>query len=189
MTRFNLASLRNAGTTRRQRGISLLELIAGLAIIAIIIIGALALISQADASARSTEMLRGVSGIQASVIGLGKSRGSFGGGSAGDDLTAAMIRAKAIPDNWVKGSGSTATIRHSYGGEVTLKGYDIEYRLTLSAVPAEACIRLIAEQAGSGWNQVKVGSDTTVTFPATLGAANTACSTSSNSMVFVGLLM
>lgn len=166
---------------RRQRGISLLELIAGLAIIAIIIIGALSLVSQADASAKSAELLRGLAGVRANVIGIHKGQSSFG--ATGTVLNTTLIRARAVPDNWTT-PGSATSIRHSYGGAVTVTSRDTTFDVSLATVPVEACIRLISEQAGTSWLNVRVNGGTAVAFPATVANAVTACGTASSTIVF-----
>ena len=166
---------------RRQAGISLLELIAGLAIIAMIIIGALALVSQADTSAKSSELLKGVSAIRANVLAASKTgQSALGIG----DVTPLLIRGKFVPENWIQ---SPTTLQHSYGGTARIDAATDHYTLTLQKVPEEGCIRLVAEQAGSSWRQVIVGS-TTVTFPTTMVAAAAACVSGDNTLVFYSQL-
>jgi prepilin-type N-terminal cleavage/methylation domain-containing protein len=162
---------------RKQRGITLVELIAGLAIISIIIVGALALVGQADTAARSTEMLKGVNGIRANVKGLYTSQGGYGTTS----LIANMKAANALPENWISGTSASPTLTHSYGGNVTVTGTasGSAFEITLSAVPKAACIRLLSNQVGTSWTSVKVGT-TTVAFPITVATATTSCAADTN---------
>jgi type II secretory pathway pseudopilin PulG len=131
-----------------QRGISLLEIIAALAIIAIIIIGALALVGQADTSAKSSELLKGITGLQANVKSLYNGQQGYKYGN----ITDLLISAKAAPSNWVRGN----KLQHGYGGEVVVDAFDTYFTMTVRHVAKEACIRVISEQAGTNWASITV---------------------------------
>lgn len=133
---------------RRQLGLSLLEIIAALAIIAIVIIGALALVGQADTSAKSSELLKGISGLQANVKSLYNGQQGYKYGN----ITELVIAAKAAPSNWVRGN----QLQHGYGGAVTVDAFDTYFTMTLRHVAREACIRVISEQAGTNWAAITV---------------------------------
>ncbi|MBN9407682.1 MAG: prepilin-type N-terminal cleavage/methylation domain-containing protein [Burkholderiales bacterium] len=166
----------------RQRGVTLLELIAALAIIAIIIIGALALVSQADASAKSGELLRGLASLRAGTIAATMGEVGFGN----DNMNTALIRSRRIPDNWTR-PGNTTDIIHSYGRPVTVMGLGDRFSVTFEDVPVEACIQLISQQAGTSWQSVTVAGGTAVNFPTTLIGATAACGAAGGDLVFTSL--
>ncbi len=151
---------------RPQAGITLIELIAALAIIAMVIVGALALVKQADSGAQSGQMLRGLNGMRANVRALYLGQGTYG--TDGTDLGETLINARQVPDDWaIITNGGKKTIVHNLKGAVTIKAFDAEgqntFTVLLEGVPGPICQRLVL-QSSSGWRQIKID-DTAVTLP------------------------
>lgn len=162
----------------RQRGASLLEGIAYLGIAAIVILGAVSLLTGAFSSAQSNRTSEEVTAIRTAVRKLYMGQ-SYGSGS----LNEALVAAGAVPGTIVHGTGSTLTT--GWGGAVTVEGADTNFTITYTATPKDICMNALT--TANGWSSVKVGESDHTTFPITPGDATTACSTDANEMVFTSI--
>lgn len=163
---------------RRQRGATLLEAVAYLGIAAIILIGAVALFSNAFQSARSNQLTEEVTAVENAVRNVyGRSSGGLAvnvsGGMAG------LVAAKALPTTLtVDGQGN---VTNDFGGTVTLAlvGTNVA-EVSFTQVPKAACMAALT--AGGDWTGVGVSSAPTTAPPLTTSAAATACAGTTNTV-------
>lgn len=163
----------------RQRAVTLMELIASVAIMAILVVGALTLYSSAQSGSNTTQLLRDLTGVSAATKSLFAGQGSYGTTAA---LNATLIASKAIPSSWTV-SGSTVT--HQLNGNVTVTGNAANFTIQLDAIPQDVCVKLLSNSS-TGWSSVKVGASGTAqtSFPISPVSASTLCSGATNSVYF-----
>lgn len=165
----------------RQRGVTLMELIASVAIMAILVVGALTLYGSAQSGSNTTQLLRDLTGVSAATKSLFAGQGSYGSAAA---LNSTLIAAKAIPSSWTV-SGST--INHQLNGVVTVAGNasGSAFTIQLDSIPQDVCVKLLSNSS-TGWSSIKVGTAGTVrsTFPISPVTASGDCTGTTNSILF-----
>lgn len=165
-----------------QCGASLLEGIAYLGIAAIVILGAVSLLTNAFGNAQTNRTLEEVVSIRTAVKRLYMGQASSYGTA---DITASLIAARAFPATLLPNEAGTA-VTNSWNGAVTVAGSGggNTFTLTYTAVPRDVCIGIVS--GATGWQQIdRAGSAAITTFPATPAAANTLCNSDSNSVSFI----
>lgn len=161
----------------RQRGVTLMELIASVAIMAILVVGALTLYGSANSGSNTTQLLRDLTGVQAATKSLFAGQGDFGTVA----LNSTLVTAKAVPSSW---SVSGSTIKHQLNGAVTVMGATGSFTIQLDSIPSDVCTKLLANSA-SGWSSVKIGTaGTAIPFPISPVDAATKCAAATNSVIF-----
>jgi hypothetical protein len=157
-----------------QRGASLLEAIAYLGIAAIVILGAVSLLTSAFGSANTNRSHGELTSLRTNVKKLFMGQADGYGSS---DLTATLISAKVYPSSlFVSGS----TVKNSWNGAVTVTGVNNMFTITYAAVPKDVCVSLVS--GGNDWVSVKVNSGTDAAPPITPAAAGAACNSDSNTI-------
>ena len=156
----------------RQRGATLLEAVAFLGIAAIILIGAIALFTNAFQGARSNQLTEEVAAIQSGVRKIYATPGGLqtnvtGGGVAG------LIQAGVIPATL---SISGTTVTDEWGGTVAL-GWDATTSaaiISFPAVPQAVCMAALT--AGGNWSGISTSVKTAVQpVPVSAADAELAC--------------
>ncbi|RJF92126.1 type 4 pilus major pilin [Noviherbaspirillum saxi] len=162
----------------RQRGASLLEGIAYLGIAAIIILGAVALLTSAFSGANTNRGYEEVTAIRTGVkrLYMGQSA-SYGTG----DLTATLISAKVFPTSL---SVSGASVKNTWNGDVSVTGASANFTISYGNVPSDVCINMVS--GSSDWVSVKVGSGAAAAPPIAPATASSACGTGSSTIVWTG---
>ena len=152
-----------------QRGASLLEGIAYLGVAAIVVLGAVSLLTNAFSSAQTNRAAEEIVSIRTAVkkLYMGQAA-SYGTGS----LTTSLITARVFPSTLAPNGTGTA-ITNSWNGAVTVTGNTSTFTLTYDNVPRDACINLVS--GASGWTQIGQGANTITAFPATPANAATVC--------------
>lgn len=172
------ASLANAAL-RRQRGASLLEVIAYLGVAAIIILGAIALLSSAFSGANTNRTATEVSTIRTGVkkLYMGQ-QASFSG-----ITNSVLIAAKVFPSSL--NINGTTTVYNPWGGAVTVTAStdNLSFILTYASVPKDVCINTVS--SSGDWNSISVGT-TSMTPPVSPATAVTACSGTTNTITWTG---
>jgi prepilin-type N-terminal cleavage/methylation domain-containing protein len=165
----------------RQRAVTLMELIASVAIMAILVVGALTLYSSAQSGSNTTQLLRDLTGVSAATKSLFAGQGSYGTTAA---LNATLIAAKAIPSSWTVNT-TTNAITHQLNGAVTVTGNAANFTIQLDAVPQDVCVKLLSNSS-TGWSKVKVGAAGTeqTVFPISPVSASGLCTSATNSVYF-----
>jgi len=151
----------------KQRGMTLMELIASLAIIAVVIVGAVALYGNASSSANSVTMVKDVMALRSATQTLFQGQGGYGAAS----LNATLITANKVPGDL---SVSGTTISTPLGGTITVTGATTAFTIAVTNVPADVCTQLLTN-LNTGWASVQVGTSTALTaFPVTPAIATAA---------------
>ena len=168
---------------KNQAGATLLELIAALSVLAIIVVGALALYSSASSSQASTQISQDVTAIRAGLKQLWNGQGTYG--TAGTNLNDTLVAAKRIPTTIrVDATTTPDTLTHQLDGTVTIASTGVGFTITLTNIPEDVCIPLMT--SAQGWTSVKAGTATAITsFPIAPASAVTACATGTT-LVFTG---
>lgn len=139
---------RTIGTCRKdQRGLTLIELIAGLAIMASVIVGALSLFNTTSNSQKATQISTEIHGLRSAMSKLYSGMGTYGLANA--NMNPTLITAGKVPST-LRVAG--ATITHGFGGNVFVTGETNFYHIQLTGVPQDACVEILT---GSGtWDAV-----------------------------------
>ena len=158
-----------------QRGASLLEGIAYLGIAAIVVLGAVSLLTGAFSSAQSNRVAEEVVSIRTGVkkLYMGQSSGYVAG-----SILPILIAAKVLPTTLtITGAGTAATATNSWGGNVDVAGLagGSSFSITYGTVPQDACINILS--GASGWESIVVagGGTPPPLFPVSPADAQTAC--------------
>jgi hypothetical protein len=162
----------------RQRGASLLEAIAYLGIAALVVIGAIALLSGAFSSANTNAVSEQVSAIQTGVKKL------YSGQAANyNGLTNLVLANAGVFPASLAAASSTGTIVNTWNGNVTVVGTNTDFTITYTAVPQSVCVNAVS--AGGGWTSITVNGSA-LTLPATPADASTACTsaTAGNTIIW-----
>ena len=143
-------------TLKRQAGMTLMEIIAALAIIAAVVVGALSLFSSAQSSNSAVTMLKDVIAIRSAVQQLYTGQGGYPNNAGA--INTQIQNARKAPSDLVWQAGP-ANYRTSWNGVLNINGTannSPDFTITLSAVPADVCVLLVTS-AANGWRRVQVG--------------------------------
>ena len=163
--------------TTRQRGASLLEVIAYLGIAAIVVLGAVSMLGSAFSNAQSNRTNEEVVSIRTGIkrLYMGQAA-SYGAASINEQA----IKARILPATLAV-SGND--IKNAWNGAVTLTGVTSTFDIKYAGVPQDACITILS--GANGWSKVKVGAANDITaFPITPAAAQTACAGATNDVTW-----
>lgn len=170
-------------TTTSQSGVTLMEMIAALAIIAVIIVGSLALYNAATSSQSSTQMVQDVTSLRAAVKQIYLGQGSYGTG----DLSDVLVKANRLPST-VKsvttgtGAAATTTLKSVLNGDVTITGSGASFTIKVEKIPSDVCIPLLTNT--TGWTEVDIGSTKITSFPVSAATAATDCGSGDQTITF-----
>jgi hypothetical protein len=168
--------VRGAGVRARQRGTSLLEGIAYLAIAALIILGAIALLVSAFSGANTNRTQSELSSIRTGVKKLYMgSASSYGNAS----LLPEIIASKVLPGTLTVDSSSN--VINAWGGAVLVNGAGATFTISYGSVPQDICVQVVS--GGGDWNAVSVNG-AAVAVPATPTQASSACTSNPNTVVW-----
>ncbi|MDW9481208.1 hypothetical protein GOB57_21420 [Sinorhizobium meliloti] len=179
ISKFNSAYAKKLHKTRR-RGATLMEMVAWLALAAMIIAGALVLWNVANGSRQTTTAMTQLNQIQTAVRTLYSGQPSYTGLS-----TQVLVDSKALQQSMISG----ATIRHAYNGAVTVTpvpttngGANSAFRISFANVPQDACQQMLTKDLGRGLYEAGApgGKANQPALPFTLLAAKGACSQAYN---------
>lgn len=162
-----------------QWGASLVESIAFLGVAAVVVYGAVSLLSQAFGGANSNQALTEVISLRTQIkkIYMGQSAG-YGVGS----MNATLVLQNAFPSSLTVSAPSTVT--NAWNGAVVITGATATFSISYAGVPADICSNLVAVQGGTGWTSIAVNGAAALTLPITPTAAGTACNAASNTIVW-----
>ncbi len=163
MTTIKLLRNKASINLQRQCGASLLEGIAYLGIAAIVVLGAISLLTGAFSSAQSNRVSEEVVSIRTGVKKLFMGQSS-GYGTTGTDLMPILVNAKVLPTTITVPTGGT-TATNAWAGAVTVTALGgNQFDITYAAVPADACINILS--GASGWVSITAGGGAITVFPA-----------------------
>lgn len=163
------------GHLSRVRGASLLEGIAYLGIAAIVILGAVSLLTNAFGNAQANRATEEVISLRTSVRKL------FIGQVYPAAINAVLISAAAVPASLT--TTAPAAITNSWGGAVTVVGNAgaggvNSFTITYNAVPQAVCINMLS--GATGWTAANGSGVAAPSFPVTAGDAAAACTAGNN---------
>jgi hypothetical protein len=143
--------IRNAGhraiQTSVQRGATLLEAIAFLGIAAIVVLGAVGMLSSAFSSADVDKANNELVGMRVAIKKLYSN--SNGYPAAGANMLPAIIAARALPGTLTVAANGAVT--NGWGGVVTVTGLVNSFTITYNNVPQDACIGLLTASGQNLW--------------------------------------
>jgi len=159
---------------RSQRGATLLEAVAFLGIAAIVLIGAVALFSNAFHSARANQLTEEVTAIETAARNM-YGRGAGMTANLTDSGIGGLAKANALPST-LQVKQTDGTVTDEWGGAVTLTQDTTnknEVDISFANVPQAECIAALT--AGGDWVSIDVGTTTGVTSPVSTSTATTDC--------------
>ena len=163
---------------RHQRGASLLEGIAYLGIAAIVILGAISLLTGAFSSAQSNRLGEEVVTIRTGVKKLYMGQASS---YAPGVMNATLSSAKVFPAT--VNTTAPAAPTNAWGGTVTVTGITSTFSIAYTAVPQEVCIGALS--GASGWESVKGSGPIQTVFPLSPANATATCTAGANVVTWV----
>lgn len=170
---------------KKQGGISLIEVIAGVLIIGLVIGGALSQFGSASSGQKSNQMLTDLSGLRGAVKGLYNGQGGYGT----VNINGVLKAANRIPSTMTVDTSTPPVITHSMNGSVTVSGSGggTTFSIAMTNIPTDVCTQLLTASS-SGWNSIQVNAAAAITaFPISPATAATGCSTTNaNTLTFVG---
>lgn len=164
----------------RQRGASLLEGIAYLGIAALVVLGAVSLLTGAFGSAKANQTTEEVVALRTSV------RKMYAGQPYNGDalMMANMVTAKAIPNTLVVAANGVIT--NGWAGVVTLTGASAStFTISYTNVPQDVCVSVVS--GANGWTKITgaAGATPITAFPATATLASALCTdANANTVIF-----
>jgi len=162
----------------RQRGASLLEGIAYLGIAAIVVLGAVSLLTNAFGSAKANQTTEEIIALRTVVRKLYAGQPYNVG-----NMAANLINANAIPNTLVVVGGPTNIVNNSWAGAVTIAGASAgTFTISYAGVPRDVCMSVVS--GANGWTQVSDGTTNVTVFPVTATAAATICVNPTNTITF-----
>ena len=182
------AKLVNIRAGIKQRGVTLMELIAGLAVMAVIVVGALALYNTAVNSQRATQLKQDTAALRSAVNSLWMGQGSYG--AVGANLNQTLVSAARVPSTIQVVAGNPPTLRHVGGGTVVVSVHATNpqrFSVAVNGLNESLCIEMLS--GPQDWVEIgtAVGAAPPVAipppFPISPAAADTACAPSNNNTI------
>lgn len=166
---------------KKQAGLTLVEVIVGLVIFALIIGGALSLYNNANSSQASTQLSRDFQALRVavkSVYGIGQ--GSFGTAN----MNNVLVTANKVPSTMTVDTSTTPnTITHALNGTVNVAGATTVFTITATNISSDVCTTLMT--TGQGWTSIKAGAAAARTPPVAPATAAADCgATATPTIVF-----
>jgi hypothetical protein len=167
-----------ANRAARQAGASLLEGIAYLGIAAIVVLGAVSLLTGAFSSAKSNQSTEETVALRTAVRKLYIGQ-TFPVGNMVGDLALANALPNTIPRS---GTGAATTLTNNWGGAITIVGTANNFAITYNNVPQDVCVSMLS--GANGWTTI-TGATEINTFPVTVAQATGTCAAGNNVIAFV----
>lgn len=181
MKNVNLKCHSLAHAPSNQRGASLLEGIAYLGIAALVILGAVSLLTGAFSSAQSNRAQEEVISIRTNVKKLYMGQA---GSYAPAAMTVTLNTARAFPST-LQFNGAAA-MTNAWGGLVTVAGNGATFNIVYTLVPQDVCISMIS--GATGWLGIAGPGVAIAAFPATPADALATCTNAAaNTITFTSV--
>lgn len=164
-------------TRARQRGASLLEAISYLGIAAIVVIGAVALLTNAFSSASTNAVTEQVSAIQSGVKKLYMGQQASYTGITNSILASAGVFPSTLSP------AADGTITNSWNGTVAVGASGAnEFTVTYTNVPESVCVNAVT--VGGSWISISVNGTLYSTMPVSPTDAAKSCNTDTNTVIW-----
>lgn len=176
---------------KKQKGLTLIELIAGLAIVAAVIVGALSLFNNANSSQKSGQIVTDSVAMRTAIRHLFSSTGSYM--PLNGSVNNVLAKSSKVPSNIrVDTATNPATFSHSFNGTITTSTQGTFFYITYNTIPQDACINILT--GSSGWPRVTVGATAptgvtqalaanVLSTPISAVAAEAACTSPDNNII------
>jgi len=158
---------------KKQAGMTLLELIASLSVVAVVVVGALSLYQSATASQRTTQITQDLTAIRAATKQMWQGQGTFG--ANGTNLNDVLVVSKKVPTT-IRVDTTTApdSLTHAANGSVNITSSVTTFDVAMTNIDEDLCIPLLT--GAQGWVSVTVAGSAAITaFPIAPATAVTAC--------------
>jgi type II secretory pathway pseudopilin PulG len=155
---------------KKQSGISSIEVIASLTILATVISAAIALFSSASSSQAVSQMSIDMASLRTSIQKMYS--GQAGYGVSGVNLNAGLIGAGQVPTSLTVVSGNLVNV---YAGQVNAVSNGPGFSVTTTRIPLGVCVGLLTKT--NGWTTAAVGANPPQAAPSTVTNAKTQCGT------------
>lgn len=164
---------------KRQAGMTLMEIIAALAIIAAVVVGALALFNSAQGSNQAVTMLKDIIAIRSAVQQLYTGQGGYAAG-----LNTQLNNSRKSPSDLVFVNEENG-FRTPWGGTLVVApdANTARFTITLTAVPASVCAQLVTS-ASDGWASVSINGAAQNAFPVTPAIADANCQAGGTTIIW-----
>lgn len=139
-----MINLKNKNSLQKQKGVTLIEVLAVIIIGVLIIVGAFTLYGNAQSKQNENATMTGIMSIQANARDL------FYGQGYGDIDEATMVSAGGIPSSF-QIDDETGEINHPLGGTVTLGPNDdtnSQFDITVDGISTATCITMAGRNSG-----------------------------------------
>ncbi len=169
--------------TGRQSGMTLIEVISSLAVLALVVIGALALFGSATTSQRSVQMTQDLTALRSSIRTL-YPNGIYGVAAA--DLRAIIISAGRVPTTMAT---ATPAINHPMGGTVTINvgAATNNFVIVINNIPQAECVAIATNTTGYTTVQFNGAAAQAVPITAATATGGTGCTAGNNTMTFTSV--
>lgn len=175
-----MKSLSIFSRVKKQAGLTLIELIASLAILALVIGGALSLYGSASTSQSTTQTIAELSSIRAATKQMYYGQGGYGT----TNLNNILVASGKVPSTINVVVGAPATLTNSFSGAITLTGATNSFTMAVTNVPQAVCVGILAS-ASSNYTSVQVGAAAAVTaFPISPAVATAQCTGTTQTVTF-----
>ncbi len=161
---------------RNQAGLTLIELMIGIAIVLLITAVTVAIAANVRSDQKTSELHTQIVQISSSLSGLAPN-GDYTG-----ITEKTLIDAGKVPASWIVGTGESAKLMASFGGPITVAaGTGTGLNITVSDVPSSACASVLTN-VQQNFTKLTVGSTEVTT--RTPAAFATACANGPVDLVF-----
>jgi prepilin-type N-terminal cleavage/methylation domain-containing protein len=167
-----------------QSGMTLMEVLAALAIVASVVVGSLSLFGAANSSSVSSQLQKDIVALRTATQSAFTGQGGYGT----DPLNGVLIASNKVPTSMTTNS-TNGTITTSLNGAVTVTGATNQFTVIVTAVPADVCTSLMTGLS-AGWDSVKIGTATAIeVFPVSPAIATGAngCQPGNNTITWTTL--
>lgn len=151
----------------RQKGASLIEMVAYLGLAGMVIAGALAMFTGASSSQGANQLTQDIVAVRTSTKSLWNATANYGT----VNMLSTLSQAKRLPSTWnITGTGASMTANHPLNGKAGVIGLTGLFAITLDGITADVCTSVISQQGNQGWNSVYVGAASGAATPLSTGA-------------------
>lgn len=169
---MSMLSKGTAGARRLRRGLTLVESAMVLAILGLVIAGALLLYQNASTNNKISEASQQLAAVSQAVRQVYAGQATYTG-------LANLNIVNSLPKKMLVG---TDGLRHAFNGNLTVESADSgqTFIVTMTGLPQEGCVALATKDFGRAVQEVKIGSTTAAQGAMTPTQAQTACASSLN---------
>ena len=123
--------------TRKTRGLTLIEVLLVLGLMALAIVAAVLYFNSTSNTQRTNEALTQIQSYSTGIKSLSSGQSSYGNNT---DLVPVAIGGGIAPRNAVNGT----VLVNPWGGPTTITGLNNTFRISMTGVPQESCVRLVS---------------------------------------------